>query len=76
LKNVFEITFSAIAFMCYWTGMHSEETHMMISMGVNLMVSNEADEKGEQCCCPSDDEGVESKDEDGEKAVGEMDSKP
>jgi hypothetical protein len=37
--------------------MHSEETHMMISMGVNLMVSNEADEKGEQCCCPSDDQG-------------------
>jgi hypothetical protein len=30
---------------------------MMISMGVNLMVSNEADEKGEQCCCLSDDQG-------------------
>lgn len=39
LNNVFEVIFSAVAFMRYWAGMHSEDTQRMISMGVNLMVN-------------------------------------
>jgi hypothetical protein len=39
LRNVFEATFSVVSFMRYWTGMQSEDTQRMISMGVNLMVN-------------------------------------